>query len=456
MPPLVRLPQAPADVVAERRGNTVDVHFTVPSANTDGTRPANVASAEVYAITAPATVTPLTDAQLLKLGTRVGSVPVKAPRDPNLTAEPDEPDDEVDAPEGPGLDQGAVANISEQLTTEMIAPVDVPKDKKGATAPARAERDRPLLPAPPTVASRTYAALGASARGRKGPLSKRIVVPLVAPPPPPTLPVMAYDEKAITVTWNPVALSGSVQPAAPETSTPPTQPPAPTTPQAPPQSTAERPAPAAAHDSVSWSKPIADGPVKDGPAKDQPATNQSTPAAAEILPSRPIGVTLPTIAYNVYDASNPESVVKLTPTPIAEPRFSDPRIAWGEQRCYVVRTVETVGGLTIESDAAATKCEKLVDTFPPAVPKDVKAIPSEGAINLIWEPNTEKDLGGYIVMRGAAAPDAPLEPITPSPIQEPSFKDTVQAGVPYAYAVKAVDKAGNASVLSARVVESAR
>src|SRR4029079_7354192 len=121
------------------------------------------------------------------------------------------------------------------------------------------------------------------------------------------------------------------------------------------------------------------------------------------------------------------------------------RIAWGEQRCYVVRTVETVGGLTIESDAATTKCEKLVDTFPPAVPKDVKAIPSEGAINRIWEPNTEKDLGGYIVMRGAAAPDAPLEPVTPSPIQEPSFKDTVQAGVAYAYAVKAVDKAGNAS-----------
>jgi hypothetical protein len=196
--------------------------------------------------------------------------------------------------------------------------------------------------------------------------------------------------------------------------------------------------------------------VKDAPAKDKPTATQSTPAAAEILPSRPIGVTLPTIAYNVYDASNPESVVKLTPTSIAEPRFSDPRIAWGEERCYVVRTVETVGGLTIESDAAAAPCAKLIDTFAPAVPKDVKAIPSEGAINLIWEPNTEKDLGGYIVMRGGAAPDAPLEPITPSPIQEPSFKDTVPAGVQYAYAVKAVDKAGNVSAPSARVIENAR
>jgi hypothetical protein len=180
------------------------------------------------------------------------------------------------------------------------------------------------------------------------------------------------------------------------------------------------------------------------------------PAVPDILPSTPLGVTPPTIAYNVYDASNPASVVKLTSAPIAEARFADARIAWGEKRCYVVRTAETVGGLTIESDPAAARCEMVTDTFPPAVPKAVTAIPSEGAINLIWEPNTEKDLGGYVVMRGVAAPGEPFEPITPAPIQEPSFKDTVPAGVQYAYAVKAVDKAGNASAPSARVVESAR
>ena len=84
------------------------------------------------------------------------------------------------------------------------------------------------------------------------------------------------------------------------------------------------------------------------------------------------------------------------------------------------------------------------------------AIPSDGAISLIWEPNAERDLAGYIVMRGANRPAAPLEPITPSPIQEPFFKDTVPAGVQYAYVVKAVDKAGNASAPSTPVVESAR
>jgi hypothetical protein len=430
LPPLVRLPQPPADLVAERRGNTVDVHFTVPSTNTDGTRPANVATADVYAITAPVTLTPLTDAQVLKLGTKIGSVPVKAPRDPNLTAEPDEPADEVDAPEGPGLDQGGLARVSELLTQEMLTPVDVPADKKDRKAAKPADSTSgPLLPAPPTAASRIYAAFGTSARGRKGPLSKRIVVPLVPPPPPPTGPAMAYDEKAVIVTWKPAVISVSV----------------PSPPQAPREAPGQAPTPAPAHEGGALPAPTAVEPVTNAP-----------PVAPDVLPAKLIGVTLPAIAYNVYDATDPESVVKLTPTPIAEPRFSDPRITWGDQRCYVVRTAETVGGLTIESDPAAAPCEKLTDRFPPAVPKAVTAISSEGAINLIWEPNTERDLAGYIVMRGANRPAAPLEPITPSPIQEPIFKDVVPAGVQYAYAVKAVDKAGNASAPSTPVVESAR
>jgi hypothetical protein len=113
LPPLVKLPVAPVDLVAARQGNSVDVSFTIPASNTDGTRPANVASADVYAITAPVTVPPLSDANLLKYGTKVGTIEVKAPRDPNLTADADDPSDEVDPPEGPGLDQGGVARVKE-------------------------------------------------------------------------------------------------------------------------------------------------------------------------------------------------------------------------------------------------------------------------------------------------------------------------------------------------------
>ncbi|MGH9141319.1 MAG: hypothetical protein ACRD2I_09280 [Vicinamibacterales bacterium] len=388
LPPLVKLPVAPADVVALRRGNAVSVSFTVPAANTDGTRPANVASAEVYAITAPVTVPPLSDANLLKLGTKVGAVEVKAPRDPNLTADVDDPADEVEAPEGPGLDQGAVARLNESLTRDMMKAVVPPVDKHAPVAAAEPQRDAPLLGPPIAVPLRTYVAFGTSTRGRKGPLSRRVTVPLVPPPPPPSKLAMTYDEAAVSLTWSSAA-----------------------------------PADAVADD--------------------------------DLLPSRAIGAARPAIAYHVYDSSRPEAVVRLTSTPVDATSYSDARVVFGEERCYTIVTAETIDGATIESEAAPPICETLVDTFPPAVPKDVKAISTEGAINLIWEPNAERDLAGYIVLRGVE-PAHTLQPITAAPIVEPSFRDNVQSGIAYVYAVRAVDKAGNASDLSARVVETAR
>ena len=388
--PLVKLPVAPADLAAERRGNTVDLSFTVPGANTDGTRPANVARADVYAITAPVTVPPLSDANLLKFGTKVGGVEVKAPRDPNLTADADDPADEVEAPEGPGLDQSAIARIKEPLTRDMLTPVAVPRDRNDPPAPIETGPEGPLLGPPAAVAVRTYVAFGTSARGRKGPLSKRVTVPLVPPPPPPAGATITYDETGITLTWPPAGAAAS-----------------------------------------------------------------AAPGGDEVLPSRLIGPTRPPITYNVYDTTIPNAAVRLTAKPLDVPTYADGRIVWGEKRCYTVVAAETVGAATIESEPPPPTCETLVDTFPPAAPKGINAIASEGAINLIWEPNAEKDLAGYIVLRGVQ-PTELLEPITPAPIVEPSFKDEVKPGVAYVYAVKAVDKAGNLSRLSERVVETAR
>ena len=388
--PLVKLPIAPTDLAAARRGNTVDLSFTVPAVNTDGTRPANVASAEVYAITAAA-APPLSDANLLKFGTRVAVVTVKAPKDPNLTADVDDPSDEVDPPQGPGLDQGAVARVKEPLMRDLLTPVHVPPDKTALPAPpapTETRTDGPLLGPPAAIPVRTYAAFGTSTRGRKGPLSQRVIVPLVPPPSSPSGATIAYDEAAITLTWPP--LGGAVA------------------------------------------------------------------AAATLLPSRPLGTPgRPAVSYNVYDTSNPDVPIKLTATPIDAATFSDKRIVWGEKRCYTIVAAEKFEGATIESDASPVACQTLVDTFPPAAPHDLKAISSEGAINLIWDPNAEKDLAGYIVLRGVE-PAETLRPIIETPIVEPSFRDTVQPGIAYVYAVRAVDKAGNVSGLSPRVVETAR
>jgi len=175
----------------------------------------------------------------------------------------------------------------------------------------------------------------------------------------------------------------------------------------------------------------------------------------DVLPSRAIGAARPAITYYVYDTTNADTPVRLTPTPLDVRTYADKRIVWGEKRCYTVVAAESIGGATIESELSPPECKTPVDTFPPAAPKDLKAISSEGAINLIWEPNGEKDLAGYLVLRGVE-PAETLQPITPGPIVEPSFKDDVKPGIAYVYAVRAVDKAGNVSGLSPRVVETAR
>jgi hypothetical protein len=391
LPPLVKLPAAPTEVTADRRGGTVELRLVLPSANTDGTRPANVDSVDVYAATLPATVggPPLTDAQWLKVAKKVDTIAVKAPRDPDDTSDPDDPDVVPEEPEGAGLDQGAVAHASEVIGASMLAPVELPKELRVQPKPKGVESTGPLVGAPLSAPLRTYAAVGVTTRGKNGPVSKRATIPLIPPPPPPSSLKFTYDENQVTLTWMPASDSAS-------------------------------------------------------------AANGD----ASVLPSTPIGVASPTLAYTVYDVTGPEPL-KLTKTPIAETTTVDPRIVWNEKRCYVVRTTETFVGQSIESEPSPKACETLTDTFPPAAPKALTAVPTDGAINLIWEPSPERDLAGYIVLR-ATGTGADLQPITPTPIADPSFKDTVPAGVRYVYAVQAIDKAGNISPLSNRVEESAR
>jgi hypothetical protein len=351
LPPLVKLPVAPSDLTAVRRADTVDLQLTVPNANTDSSRPANVARVEVYALTGPATVSA---ADVLRQGTKVASIAVKAPRDPNATFDPGDPDQfeaDVEPPEGVGLDQGAVAHVQEALTVP-----DVP-----AAAPA-------------TATVRSYVGVGITTRGRRGPSSGRVAVPLVPSPSPPSPPEVTYTETAVTVKW-------SALPALPES------------------------------------------------------------------PSLKV-------AYSVYEAEGASQTL-LTKPPIAETQYTDTRLTWGATRCYAVRSVETVDALSVESEATPPSCVTLADRFPPAAPKGLQAVASEGVINLIWDANSETDLDGYILLR-AVSPGDELAPVTPSLIRETAFQDPVPAGVRYVYALKAVDKAGNASQASERIEETAR
>ncbi len=370
-------------------GDDVTVRFRVPAANTDNTKPANVERVDVYAFNGPASIS---DDDLLKHGTKIGSVAVKAPKNPDDTVDEDEPADDAEPPEGAGLDQGAPAHVDDRLTPASRRPAALPPPKRTVEA-----RGGPLLGPSTLATSRVYAGVGISTRGRRGAVSRKVAVPLVDPPPAPPQPHPTYDESAISLKWS--------------------------------------------------------GPdVPDG-----------TP-----LPSHPLGTGAPTIGYNVYErpatsstastSSTGSSVAnaeeRLTQAPLDETAFTDKRMNWGQRRCYVVRTIETLGDLRIESADSEPACVNLIDTFPPAAPKGLQAVPSEGAISLLWDSNAEPDLAGYLVLRGQSADT--LQPVTPSPITEVNFKDTVPSGVRYFYAVVAVDKAGNKSAPSAVADETAR
>jgi predicted small lipoprotein YifL len=396
LPPLLKIPVAPGDFTVERRGADVRIQLTIPSTNTDGSKPANVERVEIYRFTGASDPS---DDQLLRFGTRVATVPVKAPRNPDMTTEPDEPEEEPDLKDE-GLDQGSIAQLEDELGPTAFQPVDLQRERRSNS---NSFVTGPLVGPGGLVQSAIYAAVGFNTRGRKGPLSKRMAVPLVSPPHMPSPPTITYDETAIHVAWTPEAGTAPVQ----------------------------------------------------------------EPATGDMLPSRVIGFPAPSIAYHLYDASPTTTAgsntqtsplagqLRLTQSPVAEPRYDDSRIEWGATRCYTVRTVETSGGLSLESDAPPPQCTTLVDTFPPSAPKDLQLVAGERSINLIWATNGEKDLAGYVVLRGVS-PGEELERITPVPVSEATFADSVQSGLRYIYAVQAIDKAGNVSPLSNRAEETAR
>jgi hypothetical protein len=380
LPPLIRTPAPPGRFTAERIGSRVSIHFTVPAANTDGTRPANLRRVDVYAFTGDVA---LTDREIPRYATKVAGVAVKAPRDPDAVIDPDEPVEDMEAPQGAGLDQGATAAVDEPMTPAVYVLTNGPPARQPA-----AEDDagpRPLVTSAPPVLMRTYVALGVTTRGRPGALSARVAVPLSPPPAAPPQPSVQYDEQAVTVSW-PAAAAPAVEPG--------------------------------------------------------------------LLASRWIGTPLRSLAYDVYETVPGGEATRLTDTPVEMGEYRDARMDWGARRCYAVRAVEVVAGVRVDSAPSPDACVTLTDRFPPPVPEGLRAVGTEGAVNLIWEASAAADLAGYVVLRGASA--AELQPITPEPIADTTYRDAVAPGERWTYAVRAVDRAGNASAPSAPVQEAAR
>jgi hypothetical protein len=477
--PLSRLPVAPLQVSAARAGNEVTIRFVVPNANVSGVRPADIERVDVYAWTGP----PLKPAEVFKLAKAVASVPVRPPPPPQ-----DETDENAPPPPprvGPGVDQGAPAELHETLEAEAFQPMEVPADKKAppAAEPKVTPPDAAMLPPP---LARRYVVVGVNGGGRRGNPAQPVAVPLWSPPPPPLALHAIARETGVALTWTaPAILRRPVMEHAPtpelaapmQKESPEALPGA----GAPPPVDSGEQAGDADEDEDEAAAPE-QPPVPESVVPSPAAAAEHAPASAALpqsipsglLPARPrIAWPAVTIGYYVDEVAPPHPTRpaappnpgepaplprRLTAAPIKKTEYADARVEYGIERCYVVHTVETVGDLAVASDASEPACLQAADVFPPAPPKSLAAVASEGAISLIWEANGEGDLRGYIVLRGRA-PGAPTERLTPEPIRESAYRDaSVKPGTRYVYAVIAVDTATppNASAPSNRVEETAR
>lgn len=410
--PIVHIPAAVEKIDVRRRGDDVTVTVTVPSKNIDGTMPVDVARIEVYAYTGMTAPPP---SRFLEVATLVGTITIPEPKS-------DAPPDAAPPPGTPV--PGGTATIVESLTPDALIAKPIPP------APTTTRDPRPLpvtsvpgAPAETGPLRRFYYALPFSPRGRPGPPGPIAELRLTTLPMAPTELKATFVADAVRLEWEP---SGGLIGFLLERALPPEL------------SPLDDPEP-----SSSTAATAAQGPIRYNVYREIAAVE--TPPAQSPSPNPPA------------DAGPPAPV---NGAPLDTLTFTDPLTGLdGRKRCYVVRAVRGDGTQAVEGNPSEPACVVPIDDFPPDPPTRLSAVSSEGAITLMWEPNAEPDIAGYLVLRGEAG-DATLTPVTDTVVTEARFTDrTVRPGVRYVYAVQAIDSRlprPNVSLESARVEETAR
>ena len=456
-PPLapLRLVPAPvADVSAHRSGDDVRIAFTLPTANANGPGPIDLDRVEVYAVTiAPGTVTP-PNRELLTKAHIVGTIAVKPPPAEGETPAEGAPADTRPAP-------GDHASFLEQLTPEKRQPLPTaPVKSAPAGAPAgppasgEAKGTAPAVPAATSPGSAAAPAAGAVSPGEAAPPAGSVVPGQTTPP----------EETAAGRETTPASTGAGTAPQG-----------APAVPTAAQAAGAAAPGAAAEPATPPVKYPVrvyllrgvARGgrpgqptsrivvPLVDPPPAPGALSGNFTERSIVLdwMPpvAEPGGAA---IAFNVYHANASEPAIN--PAPVAEPKFEVSSADFGREQCFQVRSVQVLQNVGIEGAASPPVCVTPRDIFPPAAPQGLNLLVLEGAIELVWDANTEPDFAGYTVLR-ASAPGETLRPLTPVPIRETTFRDTsVASGTHYVYAVVAADRAGNVSPQSAQVEGTAR
>jgi hypothetical protein len=405
LPPIVHVPAGVEKVEARRQGDSVTVTVTVPAKNIDGSVPVDIGRIDVYGYTG--TNAP-PRARFLEVGTLIGSitVPPQNPDAPSAAVEPGGP-----VPGGP-------ATIIEVLTPDALVATPLPP------APATTRQPPPIGPVTPPEPGplrRFYLALPFSPRGRLGPPGMVGELRLTELPDPPLGVTASVFADVVRIEWEPSGgLIGFLldRPLAPELS-PLDNPPASTV------SAAAAP----------------DGPTRYNVYREiVPLEEETARVSQPAAPDQPA----PPINPSALEALN----------------FADPLTGLdGRERCYVIRSVRGQGGQTIEGLPSSRTCITPTDDVAPEAPSGLTVDASDGAIRLVWVPNAEPDVAGYLILRGEAG-DATLTPVTDTVVTEARYSDrTVKPGVRYVYAVQAIDTRlprPNVSAESARVEALAR
>ncbi|MYD70952.1 MAG: fibronectin type III domain-containing protein [Acidobacteria bacterium] len=416
LPPLRIVPATITPVEVTRLGDRVYVEFVAPEEDSDGTTPGDIIRVEVYAVTTQPELRqprPPVDEDWFDAATLVATFDVEPP---DAAQSPDDatgvstlPEDAAEGALAPApvVAQGDDVTVVERLTPETLVPVIIgePDDEDEEEDD---DEDEPVRQVPrPVVAPpfeplpiRSYVAVAISSRERMGDPSAIADLPLTDPPAPPSgLPVVTYTEESVDVTW--------------------TQPP-------------------------TFRRPV----------------HVESPEPP-LLVSRAVLEWPRGSEYAVYDqaAWDPDAE---RPEPLAspgdEPTLTEDSVVFGETRCYAVRVVDYVGTTPVAGPASLANCVVPVDTFPPAAPTGLIAVADGNGISLVWDPNGEEDLAGYVVLRGTA-PDATLQRLSAGPVVATAFQDTrVAPGERYVYRVQALDGSipPNVSPPSEAVAETAR
>jgi hypothetical protein len=147
-----------------------------------------------------------------------------------------------------------------------------------------------------------------------------------------------------------------------------------------------------------------------------------------------------TLTYEVLRAPEPGApLAAITLGPLTRPAFTDRGVANDHAYAYAVRSIRTEGATTVRGRPSAPVTATPRDVTPPAPPRGLTGIPSEGTVRLRWDASPDADVARYVVYR--AQTEGPFARVGSVAPPDTGFVDRAVPRGLHRYAVTAVDHA---------------